>query len=120
MNALRLARSGGMLAALALSATPASGWAQSAQAKAVVDQAKAAGSVGEQADGFLGLVGAADTRVQGAVAEINAGRAQVYQATAAKTGVTPATAGEATARIQFARVPPGQFVKPQGEGWRRK
>src|SRR3954453_18129923 len=82
---------GGVLAALAL---PAPALAQAPQAKATVDSAKAAGIVGEQADGFLGFVtAAADPTVKSAVAEINAGRAQLYNEAAAKNGVTPAAAG---------------------------
>ena len=55
--------------------------AQSASAKATVDAAKAAGVVGEQADGFLGFVtAAADPAIRAAVAEINAGRADLYSA----------------------------------------
>ncbi|MDZ4375876.1 MAG: DUF1318 domain-containing protein, partial [Phenylobacterium sp.] len=68
--------------------------AQTANAKAVVDAAKASGVVGEQADGFLGFVKpASDPAVQAAVAEINSGRAQLYREAAAKNGVTPAAAG---------------------------
>ena len=59
-----------VMAALVL---PAAAVAQSASAKATVDSAKAAGVVGEQADGFLGFVTqGADPAVKQAVAEINA------------------------------------------------
>jgi len=59
--------------------------AQSDAAKALVDGAKARGLVGEQGDGYLGFVmAAADPALAAAVAEINAGRAQVYRDTAAK------------------------------------
>ncbi|HEY2357062.1 MAG TPA: DUF1318 domain-containing protein, partial [Phenylobacterium sp.] len=60
-----------VMAALAL---PTAVLAQSAAAKTAVDSGKAAGIVGEQADGFLGFVtGAADPALKAAVAEINAG-----------------------------------------------
>ena len=95
--------------------------AQGAAAKASVDAAKTAGLVGEQGDGFLGLVtGAADPAVRSAVAEINAGRAAAYKDIAAKTGVAEAAAGEATARQLFDRLPPGAFYKPLGGSWTRK
>src|SRR3982751_887767 len=82
------------LAVLAALAAPAVAFAQSAAAKATVDRAKSAGIVGEQADGFLGFVtGAADPAIKAAVAEINAGRAQVYREAAAKTGTTAEAAG---------------------------
>lgn len=43
----------GLVAALAL---PVAAMAQTSQTKATIDAAKAAGIVGEQADGFLGFV----------------------------------------------------------------
>jgi uncharacterized protein YdbL (DUF1318 family) len=95
--------------------------AQSASAKAQVDAGKAEGVVGEQADGFLGLVSAsAPPPVKAAVAEINAGRARAYHEIAAKTGVTESAAGEATARQLIARVPPGQYYRPLAGSWTRK
>ena len=95
--------------------------ADPAGAKAVVDAAKAQGVVGEQGDGFLGLVtGSADSAVAAAVAEINAGRAAVYRDAAAKSGVTSAAAGEAAAKQIFERIPSGQYYKPPGGSWTRK
>ena len=108
-----------VLAALAL---PAAAVAQSAQAKAAVDSAKAAGIVGEQADGFLGFVaGGGDPALHSAVAEINAGRAEVYRQAAAKSGATPAAAGaSAFVNAIHPRIPGGQYYKPAGGGWTRK
>jgi uncharacterized protein len=95
--------------------------ADTAGARAVVEAAKAQGLVGEQGDGYLGLVtGSADSTISAAVAEINSARAAVYRDTAAKSGVTPAAAGEATARQIFERIPPGQYYKPLGGAWTRK
>ena len=94
--------------------------AQSAAAKAAVDAGKASGTVGEQADGFLGVVSGGDAATRAAVAEINAGRAAVYKDTAAKTGVTPEAAGQATAKQLYARLAPGQYWKPLGGGWTKK
>jgi uncharacterized protein YdbL (DUF1318 family) len=86
----------------------------------VVDAAKAAGIVGEQADGYLGFVGNADAATTAAVNEINAGRASVYAQTAAKSGTTRDAAGQATGAQLIAKAPPGQFIKPLGGGWARK
>ncbi len=95
--------------------------ADAAAAKATVDAAKARGEVGEQGDGYLGLVaGNAPPEVRGALAEINVGRAEVYRDTAAKTGVTAEAAGQATARQLIERLPPGQYYRPLGGGWTRK
>jgi uncharacterized protein YdbL (DUF1318 family) len=109
--------------ALSLGAVMAAGTvqAQSAATKDTVVAAKSAGQVGEQADGYLGLVGAsAPAGVKAAVAEINAGRALAYKDIAAKSGVTEQAAGEATARQLFARVPPGGYYKPLDGSWTRK
>jgi uncharacterized protein YdbL (DUF1318 family) len=107
-------------AALMLSlATPA--FADLAADKARVESAKAAGTVGEQADGYLGFVsGSADAATTAAVSAINAGRADVYAQTAAKSGTTRDAAGQATGAQLIARTPGGQFVKPLDGGWSRK
>ena len=99
-------------------ATPA--FAQSVAAKAAVDAGKAQGEVGEQGDGYLGIVRGGDAALTAAVAEINAGRAAVYRDTAAKTGVTAAAAGQAAAQQLFARLQPGQYYKPLEGSWTKK
>ena len=125
---LTLALSVSLLPASLVLGSVASGLAPSpavaadlASAKATVDAAKAKGLVGEQADGYLGLVtGSADAPTEAAVTEINAGRAAVYRDTAAKTGVSPETAGEATAKLLIAKLSAGQFYKPLGGAWTKK
>jgi uncharacterized protein YdbL (DUF1318 family) len=107
--------------AVALNLAGGAVMAQSAEAKATVDAAKAQGVVGEQGDGYLGLVsGSASPSVKAAMDEINAGRSKAYQDIATKSGVTPAAAGEATALQLFSRVPSGQYYRPVGGGWTRK
>jgi uncharacterized protein YdbL (DUF1318 family) len=105
-------------AALMLAVTPV--LADAASDKAAVDAAKVAGTVGEQGDGYLGIVSSADGTVTAAVTNINAGRAQVYADTAAKSGTTRDAAGQATAAMLMGRVPAGQFVKPLGGAWTKK
>jgi uncharacterized protein len=108
-----------ILAAAALTlASPA--FADLASDKTTVDAAKAAGKVGEQADGYLGVVSSADASVSTAVDDINAGRRAVYSQTAAKSGVTPDAAGQATGAQLIAKTPPGQYIKPMGGAWNRK
>ena len=111
----------GLIAGGAVALAGVAAIAQS-DAKARVDSAKAAGIVGEQADGFLGLVtGAADPAVKAAVAEINAGRAQLYREAAAKNGVSPEAAGAAAFEtVVKARLKPGDYYRPAGGGWVRK
>jgi len=118
--ALALVALTGFSAGVGVVMTPAPAYAQST-AKATVDAAKAAGKVGEQGDGFLGLVtGSASPDIAAAVAEINGGRAAVYRETAAKTGVTVEAAGQATAVQLLARVPAGQYYKPLNGAWTKK
>jgi uncharacterized protein YdbL (DUF1318 family) len=105
-------------AALLLLTMPA--FADLASDKAAVDAAKAAGTVGEQADGYLGIVSGADGTVTAAVNEINTGRRGVYAQTAAKSGVTPDAAGQATGAQLIAKVPGGQYFKPLGGAWTKK
>ena len=106
---------------LALAAAPPA-IAQTAAAKAAVDAAKAAGTVGEQADGFLGFVKPTDDAgLRSAVAEINAGRAQLYREAATKNGVSTEAAGaSAYTNVVQARIKPGEYFKPAGGGWMRK
>lgn len=97
------------------------GRADLASAKATVTVAKEQGTVGEQADGYLGFVkGGVDSATHDAVSEINAGRAQVYRETAQKSGVTPEAAAEAAAKLIIERLPPGQYYRPLGGSWTRK
>jgi uncharacterized protein YdbL (DUF1318 family) len=109
-----------LAAVLVLGAAPAV-FAQSAAAKATVDAAKAAGQVGEQADGFLGLVsGDAPPPIRAAVAEINAGRAEAFKEAGAKAGTPADAAGAATAKLLFERIPAGQFYKTADGRWLKK
>lgn len=111
----------GLSAAAAAVIAPAAVVAQ-ASAKATVDSAKAAGIVGEQADGLLGFVtGNADAGVRAAVAEINAGRLQLYREAAARNGVSVEAAGaSAYTEVVQSLLQPGQYFKPAGGGWTRK
>ena len=65
--------------------------------------------------------GSLKAAVQSAVAEINAGRAQVYREAAAKTGVTAEAAGaSAYNQVVQSRLKPGEYYRPAGAGWMRK
>jgi uncharacterized protein YdbL (DUF1318 family) len=111
----------GLIAGGAVAFTAVAAVAQS-DAKARVDAAKAAGIVGEQADGFLGFVtAAADPALRAAVAEINAGRAQLYREAAAKNGVSPEAAGAAAFEtVVKAKLKSGEYYRPVGGGWVRR
>ena len=107
-----------ILAALALPAAAAIAM----DAKSAVDAAKAAGIVGEQADGFLGYVKpTSDTALKAAVEEINEGRAALYRQAAAKNGVSVEAAGaSAYMTVVQLRLKPGEFYKPANGPWTKK
>lgn len=110
-----------VLGAAAVATVAGAAMAQSPTAKAAVDAAKAQGLVGEQGDGYLGFVsGGGDAALQAAVREINAGRAEAYREIAARTGVTPEVAGQATFDKLLPRIPDGQHYRPLNGGWTRK
>jgi uncharacterized protein YdbL (DUF1318 family) len=109
----------GALGAVALAGSAV---ADTAQSKALVDAAKSRGEVGEQFDGYLGFVtSVSDPALRAAVAEINAGRAQLYRQAAARNNVTPEAAGvSAFKTLVEAKIAPGEYFKtPEGD-WRKK
>lgn len=112
------------LIAIALGASLAGGNAlaqATPEAKAAVDAAKLAGTLGEQSDGYLALVGdQGGGSIIASMQRINAGRAAAYRATAAKTGVTAEAAGQATAQVLYGRLPAGEWYRPAGGNWTKK
>ena len=120
MHRRRLLTLAAGLAGALLAAGAAS--ADAASAKAVVDAAKAQGLVGEQADGFLAFVRPAnDPALTAAVAEINAGRAQLYREAAARNGVTPAAAGAAAfTQVVQSKLRPGDYYRTPEGAWLKK
>ena len=119
MNILAKVKSALALALLLAFIQPA--FADLASDKAAVDAAKVAGTVGEQADGYLGYVkGSADGGTKAAVTAINAARADVYSQTAAKSGVTRDAAGQATGALLIGKLPAGEYYKSLGGGWTKK
>ena len=114
MNILRLA-----VATLALAAVPV--LAQGADP--VVEGARAGGFVGEQADGYLGIVKAGGpAELKARVDAINIQRRAIYTDTAsAKPGVTVADVGAAAACQQFKnRVAVGNSYRDQSGNWRQR
>lgn len=96
--------------------------AQTAEQKALVDNAKAQGAVGEKADGFLGFVsGSGDAALREAVNAINEGRADLYRQAAARNGVSVAAAGAAAyEQVVSNRLRPGEYYQAVDGTWRRK
>jgi uncharacterized protein YdbL (DUF1318 family) len=88
----------------------------------VVEAARAAGTVGEQSDGYLGVRVPGDADLAKRVAQINIQRRAVYTDTAAsKTGVTVVDVGAATACQLFqTRVPTGQYYRTPAGQWLKR
>ena len=96
--------------------------ALSQAADQVVEAARAAGTIGEQSDGYLGVRVAGDAELTKRVAQINIQRRAVYTDTAAsKTGVTVVDVGAATACQLFqTRVPAGQYYRATTGEWHKR
>ncbi len=82
---------------------------------------RATGKVGEQADGYLGIVGSADASLRAQVDAINIKRRAYYTDLAAKRGVSVADVGAATACELFgSRVAPGEYYKDESGAWQQR
>src|SRR5690349_11813815 len=105
---------------LALGAAVAAGVAGAAYAQADASaQLRASGQAGEQADGYMGVVGSAPANVRAQVEDVNIKRRAVYTDLAAKRGVKIEEAAAATACEIFAtRVQPGQYYRLSDGVWR--
>lgn len=112
----------GAAGAVTVGLTAGAAVAQTAQAKALVDSAKAQGVVGERNDGLLGFVTAnADPALEAAVNEINAGRSQLYRQAAARNNVTVAAAGAAAfTEVVSTRLRPGEYYQSSTGVWVQK
>lgn len=89
----------------------------------VIDQAKAQGVVGEQFDGYLGIVdqSKASADLKRRVSEVNAGRLAEYTRISGQKGDTVAVVAAAMAEKQFARAQSGEMLKPgAGDPWQKK
>jgi uncharacterized protein YdbL (DUF1318 family) len=84
-------------------------------------QLRASGQVGEQADGYLGLVASAPAAVRAQMDSINIQRRAAYTQLAAQRGATIEEVAAATACQLFAtRVGPGQHYRLTDGVWRRR
>ncbi|HEY5711971.1 MAG TPA: YdbL family protein [Allosphingosinicella sp.] len=84
-------------------------------------QLRAGGHVGEQADGYLGLVDAAPADVRAQMESVNIQRRAAYTQRATERGATIEEMAAATACQLFAtRVGPGQYYRLADGVWRRR
>jgi uncharacterized protein YdbL (DUF1318 family) len=112
-----------MIAATAVVAL-ATGLVMTSPARAqsgAVAGAMSAGTVGEQADGYLGIAGAVSDAVRSEVESINIKRRAVYTDLAGKRGVTVQDVAAATGcQTLSSRVKPGQVYRIGAGPWQTK
>ncbi|NJC40590.1 hypothetical protein GGQ87_000848 [Brevundimonas alba] len=108
-------------AVAALGVAAGAAFAQTSQQKALIDAAKAQGTVGEQADGFLGFrQGSSDPALTQAVTVTNNARREGYarSAQAAGDGATTEAAGaRAFQTIVMPRIQSGQWYRNTQGQW---
>lgn len=84
-----------------------------------LDDAKAAGLIGERVDGYVGAL-TEDAGVQALVDEINAGRKAKYAEIAGKRGAPVDAVAAIAGKKLIERTPSGQFVLDSEGEWQRK
>ena len=93
--------------------------AQTGAQKAQIDQAKAAGAVGEQPDGYLGFrTPTSDASLRAAVDATNAGRRAAYARSATDAGTSADVAGARMFESQLLpRISSGQWYRNAQGQW---
>src|SRR5258708_4106194 len=76
--------------------------------------------VGDQADGYLGVVAGGSPAWQAEVANINAQRAQQYAEIAKQRGTSPTAVGAVTGQTLYDQTPAGQYFRDSNGNWIRK
>ncbi len=106
-------------AATALGVAAGAAFAQTSTQKSMIDAAKARGSVGEQADGYLGFrVATSDAALTEAVQVTNAARREAYARSAQAAGATPeVAAARAFETIVMPRISTGQWYRNAQGQW---
>lgn len=84
-----------------------------------LDDAKAAGLVGEKVDGYVGAV-TGDASVQGLIDQVNAGRKTKYAEIAAKRGAAVDAVAAIAGKKLVERTASGQFVMGNDGQWQQK
>lgn len=82
---------------------------------------RSSGQAGEQADGYMGVVGSASADIRSQVEAVNIKRRAYYTDLAAKRGAKIEEVAAATACEIFAsRVGPGQYYRLPGGSWTKR
>jgi uncharacterized protein YdbL (DUF1318 family) len=85
-----------------------------------LDDAKRAGHVGEQADGYLGVVPGAPADARVLVDRINAERATRYGEIAAKTDTSPSAVAALAGQKLLERAAPGEWIRDADGKWQKR
>ncbi|HWJ59598.1 MAG TPA: YdbL family protein [Sphingomicrobium sp.] len=97
------------------------GFAAAAAAQTpAVDQARAAGVVGERYDGYLGIASAGSSALKSQVASINIRRRSLYSRLAAAKGASPQDVALTAGCQLLERVGVGQAYMLQDGQWKRR
>ena len=84
-----------------------------------LDDAKAAGLVGEKADGYVGAV-TGDADIRGLIDQVNAGRRAKYAEIASKRGAPVDAVATIAGKKLIERTPSGHYVMGSDGQWRQK
>jgi len=82
-----------------------------------LDDAKRAGQLGEQADGYVGVIPGAPASARALADRVNAERAEHYAAIAAKTGASPTSVAALAGQKLVERAAPGDWVRDADGHW---
>jgi len=91
-----------------------------AQSSPAVVAARAAGTVGERYDGYLGYVSAPSPALRRQVDAVNIRRRALYSDLGTKRGVSPQDVGVTAGCELLRRVPVGEAHPPARHRWRRR
>lgn len=84
-----------------------------------LDEARAQGLLGEQANGYVGIVASPTPELERLAADINAKRKAHYDGIAARNGAPVESVAAIAGKKLVEAAPSGQFVKTNG-GWTKK
>ncbi len=85
-----------------------------------LDDAKRAGHVGEQADGYLGVVPGAPASARALVERINAERAERYGEIASRTGTSPTAVAALAGQKLVERATAGEWIRDPNGRWQQR
>ncbi|WP_271084392.1 DUF1318 domain-containing protein [Brevundimonas sp. NIBR11] len=105
-------------AVVALGVAAGAAMAQTPAQKSLIDAAKSAGTVGEQADGYVGVRTSVSADVQTAITATNSARRRAYAASAADVGTSTEVAAARMFESQLLpRITSGQWYRNASGQW---